>query len=146
MVDAHECPACCCTNSGSAPSSIRCEPYECRRQCTDSSPGSPAAARQAANRSSICRGEIRPPRSVSHSAGWLAALWHGRASSRYWASACAVHGITVATARRRGGLPRIALPYRTWHTPKLPSSGAAGFAAKSAASSIAVSRRRNPHP
>jgi len=42
--------------------------YEWRRQWTDSSPGSPAAARQAANRSSICRGEIRPPRSVSHSA------------------------------------------------------------------------------
>ena len=30
---------------------------------------SPAAARHCANRSSICRGEIRPPRSVSHSAG-----------------------------------------------------------------------------
>jgi hypothetical protein len=31
----------------------------------------------------------------------------------YCASASAAHGITVATARHRGGLPRIALPYRT---------------------------------
>ena len=37
----------------------------------------------------------------------------GLTSSVYCASASAVHGITVATARRRGGLPRIALPYRT---------------------------------
>ena len=64
----------------------------------------------------------------------------------YCASASAAHGITVATARRRGGLPGIALPYRTWHTPSPPSSGAAGFGAKSATSSIAVSRRRSPHP
>ena len=42
----------------------------------------------------------------------------GRTSCRYWASASAAHGITVATARRRGGLPRIALPNRTWHTPE----------------------------
>ncbi len=64
----------------------------------------------------------------------------------YCASACAAHGITVATARRRGGLPRIALPYRTWHTPSPPSSGAAGLAVKSVTSSITVSRRRSPHP
>ena len=64
----------------------------------------------------------------------------------YWASASAAHGITVATARRRGGLPRIALPNRTWHTPSPPSSGAAGLALKSATSSIAASRRRSPHP
>lgn len=64
----------------------------------------------------------------------------------YWASASAVHGITVATARRRGGLPRIALPYRTWQMPSPPSSGAAGLAVKSFTSSIAVSRRRSPHP
>jgi hypothetical protein len=62
----------------------------------------------------------------------------------YCASASAAHGITVATARRRGGLPRIAFPNRTWHTPGDPSSGAAGFGAKSATSSIAASRRRDP--
>jgi hypothetical protein len=84
--------------------------YECRKQCTDSSRGSPAAARQAANRSSTCRGEIRPPRSVSHSAGCASHPYQGRTSPSYCRSAPAAHGITVATARRRGGLPRIAFP------------------------------------
>jgi len=76
--------------------------------------GQPGCGRQAANRSSTERGEIRPPRSVSHSAGWPpSARSGGRTSSRYCPNASAAHGITVATARRRGGLPRIALPYRT---------------------------------
>jgi len=69
--------------------------------------------RQAANRSSTERGEIRSPRSVSHSAGCACAPYRGRTSSMYCASAATAHGITAATARRRGGLPRIALPYRT---------------------------------
>ena len=43
----------------------------------------------------------------------------------YCASAWTAHGITAATARRRGGLPRIALPNRTWHTPRAPNSAAA---------------------
>ena len=38
--------------------------YECRRQWTDSSRGSPAAARQAANRSSIERGGRISPRQI----------------------------------------------------------------------------------
>jgi len=51
-----------CTNNGSAPSSIRCtRTYECRRQRTDRSSGSPASARSWANRSSNCRAEISPP-------------------------------------------------------------------------------------
>ena len=36
-------------------------------------PGARPRPASCANRSSICRGEIRPPRSVSHSAGWPAA-------------------------------------------------------------------------
>lgn len=53
-------------------------------------------------------------------------------------------GMTEATTRLRGGLPRMALPKRTWQVPKRPSSGAAGFGPKSATSSIAASRRRRP--
>jgi hypothetical protein len=34
----------------------------------------------------------------------------GRTSCRYCSTASAAHGITVATALRRGGLPHIALP------------------------------------
>jgi hypothetical protein len=56
-----------------------------------------------------------------------------------------VRDVGVAQARRRGGDPRIALPYRTWHTPSPPSAGAAGFAVKSATSSIATTRRRSPN-
>jgi hypothetical protein len=64
-----KCPTCCCTNSGSTPSSIRCDTYECRRQCTDSSAGRPASARNCANRSSTWRAEIRAARSVIQIAG-----------------------------------------------------------------------------
>ena len=116
------------------------------QQCTDSSGGKPASALNCANRSSTCRAEIRAARSVSHTAGWASQPYRGRTSARYSSSACAAHGITVATTRRRGGLPRIALPNRTWQAPNPPSSGAAGFTVKSQTSSMTASRRRSPHP
>ena len=69
-----------------------------------------------------------PPRSVNHNAGPAAASpCSGRTSLTYWSNDSTAHGITDATARQRGGLPRIALPNRTRQTPKDPSSGAAGF-------------------
>jgi hypothetical protein len=43
--------------------------YECRKQCTDSSAGRPASARNCANRSSTWRAEIRAARSVIQIAG-----------------------------------------------------------------------------
>ena len=85
-----------------------------------------------------------PPAALGKPHAGLEDPSQGRTSLRYSCSTSTAQGITVATLRRRGGLPRIALPKRTDSMPKRPSSEAAGLVEKSVVSSIAASRRRSP--